>query len=268
MGVHRNRLTQVAAAAVALVLVAVASAAKPTPPTLSHARVCALTFFGAGLWDYRRGECYHDERAKLEPASQYACSVRYRAPRRTRLVARLLYEDRLQRTQTTSVSGSGTGRIGIGFAALKEQNSDELESALPGGRYRCDFSLGNRRIAIRFRSPGPMLPVLAASSCPTSTTLEGACDYFEGAQPFHPPSHSITCSAIFARLQGHSVEIQFLREGVLIYAARDRLDYPITSHWAHTSAGRGQTLPAGDYVCRFLLDGASVAEKRFSLLSY
>lgn len=262
MDVHRNRLTQLATLGAALTCVAGAVAARPAEPTLSHARVCALMFFGDARWNYQRNECFRDERRGLEAAGEYACSVRYQAPRAMSFRARLLYENRLQRSVRATVHGAGTQQIAIGFAALRE---DDPGVTLPGGSYACEFVLGSQRRLIRFRSPGPRAQVLAPLACPTSTTFERACNYSDGEQAIHPPTRSMTCSAIFARLQGHRVEIHFLREGTLIYSGRDTLRYPITSEWAHTSATTAETMPAGSYLCRFLLDGRLVAEKTFAL---
>jgi len=231
------------------------------PPPLSHARVCPSLLFGGALWDPFAHECVADERRGLEPGQVYDCSVRYRAPRPARFSARLLYEHRVQRSYSTTVSGSGTKGIGVGFASLPE------DAALPAGAYACEFSLGKSRLRVAFRPSGPAQTLLVPLACRTAATYEGACSSYSGRSATLAATHSVTCSAIVARRQGRRVEIDFLRGGTRLYVATDVLRYPITSEWAHTSAAHGRPLPAGDYRCRFLVGGQLIAEKAFTVLA-
>jgi hypothetical protein len=120
---------------------------------------------------------------------------------------------------------------------------------------------------VQFDGHGSAEPVRVPAACSTARTAEHACDFWSPDVRRFAPTHSVTCSAVFVHRQGHPVEIDIIRGSTVLYAGKDTLGYPITSEWARTSAARRQFLGAGDYACRFVLDGAVVAERPFTIAS-
>jgi WD40-like Beta Propeller Repeat len=225
-------------------------------------RACSAAFWGGGDWRDETGECAtRTIDTGYTDVGVYDCSVRYEAPTAARLTSRMLFDGRVQRTMQKVVSGSGSAAIGTGFAALDSQGA----GGLPAGRYLCDFAIGNRHARVAFNAPGSRDVVRVPAACSTARTSEHACDFWSpDVRPF-APTHSVTCSAIFAGRQGRPVEIDIFQGTKLLSAGKDRLEYPITSEWARTSAAPRQFFPRGDYLCRFLLDGQVVAERPFTI---
>lgn len=265
----RRGLTARASAAVAVAAIAVAAVsggaagAKSPPTRLFDARACSVDLYGSGDWDYDNRVCRTKTADQQIANGGYDCSVQYSVAKPTRLTARVLYENHVQRATTRTVDGSGTEAIGVAFAALEAQYS----GGMPGGRYACEFSLGPRRARVAFTGRGSRDAVRVPAACSTARTSEHACDFYSPDPSRIPPTHSVTCSAVFVGRQGRAVEIDILRGSTVLYAGKDSLRYPITSEWARTSAPPRQFLGAGDYACRFLVDGSVIAERPFTIAS-
>jgi hypothetical protein len=237
-------------------------------PRLDAERACpGVDWNGAGR------ECFGDQRHRFGRGSQdLDCSIHVFAPRPTRFTARLTYDGQLQRSYSTVVHGRSHRGIGIVFPGLGTPPTPAVKDyGLPAGPYGCEFTLGSQRVAFSFEVPGPPSTGLMPSVCQGAGTWDHACD-FDLAQPgFYPlpPTHSVACSAVFARLQGHQADFDFLRQEAgawtLIDAERDRLAHSITQEGAWTSAAPGQFLPDGHYACRILIDGALAVEKQFDI---
>src|SRR5439155_8200914 len=128
----------------------------------------------------------------------------------------------------------------------------------------------------RFRSGGPTGPVIGAAVCDARDSLFyghhriRVCKTDESMRPIRATDR-ILCSAVFVEQVGKKGEVQLLAGGK--DAAKPdvaRLPSPLSIWWTafvpSTPAADG-TFAAGAYVCRFSVNGMSVVEKPFQIVS-
>jgi len=260
--------------AAALVVGAVAAAYAREAPSSSASLTAARACPGVD-WNLAAHECFRDEHQRFPAGGQdLDCSVRVFTPRPMRFTIRLTYDGHVQRGYTTILRGRSRRAIGVVFPGLGSPPSPGAAAyGLPAGRYGCEFVLGSRRIERVFSLGGSSAPVLMPSVCQGPGTYGHACD-FDLAQPgFYPlpPTHSVACSAVFARLQGHQVEFDFLRQTSGAWTPIDvehaTIAHPITEEGAWTSAPPDRFLADGHYACRIIVDGQLAVEKQFDISS-
>ena len=233
------------------------------PAHFSSLRVCAYPAFSLA-----QKRCTKDQRARILISSKFACSVTVRVTRAKRLHARLKYAGGAVYEYTTRTLGRGPWSWWI---------SENLGSTpLPGGRWGCDFSFGSVHAGASFRSGGPTGAVLGAAVCDAKDSLFYAhhrirvCKADESMSPILATDR-ILCSAVFVKQVGKMGEVQLLAGGK--DAAKPdlaALPSPLSIWWTAfvpaTPAADG-TFAAGDYVCRFSVNGVSVVEKPFQIVS-
>jgi hypothetical protein len=257
------RVIAVAAAALAA-SAGVAGVAFPRPaqPRLIHPQVCTGDEF-----DEEVGLCTKDDRGTVVKTYDVVCSVDVHVERRTRLAIRLLYAGRVQRSVSLVVTPGANGpkSLRLRFPDLDLPRTTPENWNLPRGGYACDFRLGSLHVVVPFRSGGAAEAVLAPHWCLPlggGTPIEFVC----GAAT---PSHSLACSAVFARLAGHRLGVQILRgqgnAATLLYEGSDVATVPIAAEWAYTSAPDGGFMPLGQYECRFLVDGRVAVRTPFEI---
>jgi hypothetical protein len=233
------------------------------PGHFSHLRVCAYPAFSLA-----EKRCTRDQRTRTLVSSKFACSVDLRADRPQRLQARMTYEGTPVYGYTTRVLARDSWSLWI---------SENVGSTpLPGGRWRCDYSFGSARAGVAFRSGGPRGEVIGASVCDAKDSLFYAhhkirvCKADESPRPIRA-TRLILCSAVFVKVEGKTGEVQLLAGGT--DAAKpdiEKIPAPLSISWtpfAPAAPAADGTFPAGDYVCRFSVDGAAVVEKLFRVVS-
>jgi hypothetical protein len=233
------------------------------PAYFSNLRVCAYQAFSRA-----HGWCTRDQRARVLVSSKFACSVKFRAIRPERLHARIAYEGKPVYQYTTRILGRGPWSWWI--------SENVGATPLPGGRWGCDFSFGSSRAGTSFRSGGPTGPVIGAAVCDAKDSLFYAhdrirvCKTDESTRPIRATDR-ILCSAVFVKQVGKKGEVQLLADGM--DAAKPdvaTLPSPLSIWWTVFAPGTpaaGGTFAAGDYVCRFSVNGISLGEKPFQILS-
>ncbi len=225
-------------------------------------RVCAANNF-----DEEAELCITNDRRQILRTDDLICSVDVHVERPTRFTIRILYDGKVQRSESELVTTrtEGAKYLRLRFPNLGFPISVTEHWNLPRGSYACDFRLGKKRVVVPFRSGGSPDTILAPHACRplgNGTPIENVCD---GAWQ----GRSIACTAVFARLTGHRLGVQILRGqgdgATLLYEGSDVAKVPIAAEWAYTSAPDGGFLPLGPYECRFLVDGRVVMRSPFEI---
>jgi hypothetical protein len=233
------------------------------PASFSILRVCAYPAFSLA-----RKRCTRDQRAGILVSSKFACSAAIRVGSPHRLHAWMTYEGTVVHQFTTRVLSRGLWDLWI---------SENVGSTpLPGGRWKCGFSFGSVHIGASFRSGGETGPITGAAVCDARHSLFYAhhrirvCERDESHRPIRPTPR-ILCSAVFVKQAGKTGEAQLLSGGT--HAATpdvEEIHSPIGIWWtafAPAAPAADRTFAAGDYVCRFSLNGRTVIEKPFQIIS-
>jgi hypothetical protein len=244
----------VAVLAVAVVAAAFGlGAASVVPNRITRLRVC-----GNNVVPFPGAQCARDQRGAPITAKELDCSVRvYVGAARAVFSAAITYEGQLQYSFRERLRrGWHRELIGVYVHATR----------MPGGRYACNISVGRKRASVSFRSGGEYGAVVGPAVCPTSHTTEHACTADESGTAIPAATRSVTCTGVFPQLKGRSVEIDFLRfnpDGTetLLHRTTDTLPYPIVEEWASFTT----TWTPGPYACRYLVSGAFVLDKRFTV---
>jgi hypothetical protein len=166
-----------------------------------------------------------------------------------------------------------TRPLGLGlWTAWISENLGSI--ALPGGRWGCRFSFGSAHVRARFRSAGPTGAVIGAAVCDAKDSFFYAhhrvreCKVDASASPIRATDR-ILCSAVFVRQTGKEGEIQLLADGK--DAAKpdvERVPDSLSVSWtpfAPASPTAEGNFAAGEYVCRFSVNGVPVVEKPFQI---
>jgi hypothetical protein len=206
--------------------------------------------------------------ARILVSSKFACSVTFRVRQSKRLHARLTYEGKTVYQYTTRLLGKGVCDSWI---------SENIGSTpLPGGPWKCRFSFGSAQAGASFRSGGPTGAVIGAAVCAARHSLIYAhrrirvCKSDESTRPIRTTTR-ILCSAVFVKQVGKMAEVRLLSGGNDA-ATPDvgRVPAPVSISWTifspATPAADG-TFAAGEYACLFSVNGISVVEKPFQIIS-
>ena len=230
------------------------------PNRITHVRVC-----GHDTVKRPTSRCAIDERATPVTARQFECSAFvFVGARHAVVYASFTYEGQLVVRRHW--------RLRHGWRPIWVYMFSDVPTPQPGGHYACQISLGNQRAVVTFQSAGLTGPIVAPAVCETLDTERGFCLSDESGTPFAESTQSVTCTGLFPNLKGHPVEIDFLRlnpDGTTttMLAWRHTLLHPISS----VSVSLNNVLldiswtPGGQYSCRYLLDGAVVADKHFTV---
>jgi hypothetical protein len=139
---------------------------------------------------------------------------------------------------------------------------------LPGGNWSCQFSFGSASVRVNFKSGGPTGRIIGAAACAgKDITSFGSNRSLRACRPDRsggsiPVTDEVVCSAVLPSSASTELTIQLLSGGVDVVSPHvDRVEGPlhIASPAFKPPPGQG-TFAAGDYVCRFSIDGIPVAE--------
>jgi hypothetical protein len=234
------------------------------PGRFSNLRVCTYPAFSLA-----ERRCTRDQRTEVLVSGKFACSVLLRVIGPRRLHARLTLDGRPVYAYTT--------RRKLEKGAWAPWISENLGPVpLPGGRWGCDFSLGAARAHASFRSGGPGGAIIGAAVCDARDSLFYAhhrirtCRLDESGRPVRATDR-ILCSAVFVKQVGRQGGAQLLA-GDKDAAKPDieRIPSLLSIFWnafAPASPAADGTFPAGDYVCRFSVDGVTIVDKPFRIIS-
>jgi hypothetical protein len=224
-----------------------------SPSRLFDLRVCAYEAFSKN-----RGVCTREQRKAILVSTRIACSVRIRAGRPGTLRMRMTYRGATV-YEAARTLGSGPNHWWVSY------NLGTVP--LPGGDWGCRFALGPATVRAGFRSGGPTGQIIGAAACAgRDTILFGssrglrACRHDPGDPT--PVTDEIVCSGVLTSAASKELTVQLLSGGVEVGAPYvDRVDGPLWIEWASfkPQSGRG-TFAVGDYLCRFSIDGLTVAE--------
>jgi hypothetical protein len=227
-------------------------------PTVAPNRITQLRVCGNNVVPFPGSQCARDERGAPITAKELDCSVRvYVGAARAVFAASVTYEGQLQYSFHERLrQGWHRELIGVYVHATE----------MPGGRYACNLSLGRTHGSVSFRSGGAFAPVVGPAVCRTSHTKDHACTADESSTAIPAGTPSVTCTGVFPRLEGARVEIDFLRldaDGTetVLQRTTDTLPYPIVEEWASLP----RAWAAGQYACRYFVNGTVAAEKRFTV---
>ncbi len=231
------------------------------PNTFQEVRVCAYEAFSL-----RQQRCTRDQRTQLLVSSRFGCSVIFDVRQRATFREQMVYEGQ---KVTGLMRTLPPGSYGYWMAASTYSTLPN-----PGGRWRCLFSLGAVRTSVSFRSGGPTGAIVDTAICRFYAALvrrDGFpdCQTDESLMPI-PPTKGVICQALYPLDAGKTAEIDvhttnepgFGRSHSLIVRGPLWKAYAVLRA---SDAGPGSSLPPGDYVCRFKLDGALVGEKAFQI---
>jgi hypothetical protein len=190
------------------------------------------------------------------------CDVKVSVARRSTFSAQLLYQGQMLYSYRARLR-RGTRRRYISYTAAPFD--------MPGGTYTCRFAVGSNAVSTSFESGGPRGPVQAPYVCRPRDTVYGLCPTDQSATAF-AAGQNLSCSAVFAGQKGKRVTWQVLfhqgSEWTLVqggdYPARSPIE-PMGFNFPVFGPDPAQYRPAGDYACRFLIDGQVAAEARFSV---
>jgi hypothetical protein len=163
---------------------------------------------------------------------------------------------------TTRVLGPGThgGWISYNLGTVP----------LPAGPWSCRFSFGSATATVRFASGGPTGEIIGAAACAgtdaiffgSNRTLRACRGTATGSMPV---TNEIVCSAVLPKAATKTLKVQLLSGGVdVVDPYTDTVGGPLWIEWASFRSSQ-RTFAAGDYVCRFSIDGRVVAEKALRL---
>jgi hypothetical protein len=240
------------------VRVALTDTSVTSPSRLFNLRVCAYEAFSKNL-----GACTKDQRKAILVSTRLACSVRIRAGRPGMLRMRMTYRGATV-YEATRVLGSGPDHWWISY------NLGTVP--LPGGDWSCQFAVGPTTVRARFKSGGPTGLIIGAVACAgKDTILFGRSRGLRACRPdlsdSTPVTDEIVCSGVLPDAASKELTVQLLSGGVEVAAPYvDRVDGPLWIEWASfkPQSGRGR-FAVGDYVCRFSIDGITVAEAPLQL---
>jgi hypothetical protein len=232
------------------------------PASFSILRVCAYPAFSLA-----RKRCTRDQRAATLVSSKFACSATIRVGIPHRLHAWMTYEGTVVHQFTTRALSRGLWDLWI---------SENVGSTpLPGGRWTCGFSFGSVHTGASFRSGGATGPITGAAVCDARHSLFYAhhrirvCKRDESLRPIHATPR-ILCSAVFVKQAGKTGEAQLLSGGTDAATPDvEEIPSPLGIWWtafAPAAPAADRTFAAGDYVCRFSLNGRTVVEKPFQII--
>lgn len=239
-------------AAVTLLVTAAAAGGTAEGNRLQSVRVC-----GAGALNRSAGECTRDQSGSALISSAFNCSARARAESGERFSGRLLY-----RGQPFPAFGTGVGdkrkRVYVYLTAGPYP--------MPGGAWSCELRVGTEVARKRFKSAGPVAPILYVRACRTSRTSAAGparvCARDESGTVFSS-TDSITCSAVFVGGKGKLAGVAFLHEGKPAGDVDFELPLPITA--AGPQLDPDPKLASGKWACRWSLAGRVLAEKQFRI---
>jgi hypothetical protein len=232
----------------------------PRPNRITQVRVC-----GHDTVKRPASRCATDQRATPLTARQFECSAFvFVGARQAVVYASFTYEGQLVVRHQ--------GQLRHGWHPIWVHMFSDAATPQPGGHYACRISLGKQQAVVTFRSAGPTGPIVAPAVCETAHTKRGFCTSDESGTPFAASTQSVTCTGLFPNLKGHPIEIDFLRLNpdsttTTLLAWPHTLLHPIS---AVSVSLRNVLLdiswtPGGLYSCRYLLDGAVVADKHFTI---
>jgi hypothetical protein len=225
---------------------------------IHNVRVCTKTAFNQS--QYR---CTRDQRRHALTSSFFACSADILVRHTSVLQLQWTYGRANLPPFTVTVTGRHRRH------SLTLDLGADLP--LPGGKYRCSFSLGHAVKAATFTSAGPAGEAVDVVACDGANTIASGgflvCRSDQSGTPFRAPS-SIMCNAVYPNAKGKTSTIEMLRDSQLLKQPREsRISEPLWQVKDSFAAPSGQTLANGNYECRFSLNGTIVADKQFQVVS-
>jgi hypothetical protein len=242
-----------------LLSLAAGAAARPAESTrLSDLRVCTSERFSRAA-----ERCLADERRSSLESKLFACSVSVELARAAPVHAVIAYRGRTAYEYTTRKLPTGTYRWWIGL---------ELgEVPLPGGPWICRFGAGSAVAGARFASAGPTAALVGSAICAGGDTRTLERPVRRVCRADAPARITATdelfCNAYFGNAVGKQVTIRLLRRGATLGAPHHgTITEPL---WVEAAGwnvdGRREPFAAGDYACRFTVDGKQLAERRLQI---
>ena len=136
---------------------------------------------------------------------------------------------------------------------------------LPGGTYRCEFTLGQKRAQATFRSGGPQGDIVTAVVCSDTNvfTYDGfpVCKSDQSGTAIQSPN-AVICEAIYPKAMGHVGRLTLLRGSEVIDDRRFPIEDPMVQHYHRFAAS---SIPPGLYTCRFSLDDNVIVDRQFGI---
>ena len=231
----------------------------PAPGVFRNLRVCASTDFSRA-----QHRCTTDQRETPIVSNRISCSVDIVVRRTSVVRGQILYRGGVAHTIGPTLLRPGT------YPAWIYENV-KIDQPLPGGSWRCEFTLGSARTDVAFTSGGPEGDVVNVAVCGRQTTVRHETSGLilcrkDDSTAVLPASEPVRCSATFAGVPGKVALLEIVRRGV----RRTSVDFVVGSTiWLGTVQLRpseGATLQPGSFACRFSLDGEIVAEKPFAVV--
>jgi hypothetical protein len=231
----------------------------PAPGVFRSLRVC-----GSASFSRARHRCTSDQRAAPIVSNRISCSVDVVVHRTSVVRGRILYRGGVAQTIGPTILRPGTHPTWI-------YENVKIDQPLPGGSWRCEFTLGSARTGVGFTSGGPEGDVVNAAVCGRGKTVRHATSGLtlcrkDDSTASLPASEPVRCSGTFAGVPGKAALLEIVRHGV----RRTSVDFVVGSTiWLGTVQLRpaaGSALQPGAFACRFSLDGEVVMEKPFRVV--
>jgi hypothetical protein len=234
--------------------------ARTSPTRFSEVRVCAYEAFNKTT-----RTCVRDQRAMVLVSTKFGCSAVLTTRTPARLHARMTYRGVTAYEFTSRVLSPGRHGWWISY------NLGTVP--LPGGDWGCEFSSGSTTARVRFRSGGPTGKIIGAAACAGNDTISfGSNRTLHACRTGHsggsiPVTDVIVCSGVLPKAASKELKIQLLSGGLDAAGPYvNTVSGPLWIVWGIFRAPSGrQAFAPGDYVCRFSIDGLTVAEKSLHL---
>jgi hypothetical protein len=217
---------------------------------LANLRVCPEEDFSPA-----KKRCLTDRRNQNRAWRRFVCSVDAYTVRSILVTATITYGGVTQQAFQARLPRRGRWVWSIDPAAA-------TQFPLPGGTWGCHFRLASQRLSATFSSDGPSGALVNLAVCeagrPTGGNRRRICDSDHSAQGI-PPRHFVACNGAYLGQQRRNERVDLVfPDGEVVRGGSYRIDRPVWLSWQWFGAGGG--LRPGAYRCRFVLDGAVVAE--------
>ena len=223
-----------------------------SPPRIANLKACAYEAFSLRL---RR--CVRDQRATVLTSSRFVCSAAVTVSRPATLRIQWTYEGvKLPPFFHPLAPGRHNHWIKLDIGA---------DFPLPGGTYRCEFSIGRKRARATFVSGGPRGDIVTAVVCDDLNVFmyEGfpVCRTDQAGAVIRSPN-AVICQAVYPNATGHVGRITLVRGSEQLGDRRFTVTEPMQQHYERF---RAPSISPGKYTCRFSLDDNVVVDRPFEI---
>lgn len=236
--------------------------AAAVPTSLGDVRACAGSDF-----DSNNGRCGRNRANTSFQAKQIACSANVTSAESPAVRLTLLYNGKM-----VTRTDAQTQRHGTSFAAYAGFSLGDVN--LPGGRWTCQFDIGQHEKSAPFQLNGPTGQLLYTSACDINNlTSPSGVLLCTQDQAQISNSSGVACTAVVAGALDRQVKLDMVFDGASgqpvtrsFYGTADTQLFGAAGRVGPTDVNAsGSTMPAGSYTCTWSVDGQQVGQKKFQV---